>query len=98
VIDQPEENLDNQSIYKTLLPCMRDARRRRQVIVVTHNPNLAVVCDADQVIYSEVHKDGSNRVVYEAGSIEDPWIKQRIVDVLEGTMPAFDQRAAKYAT
>ncbi len=98
VIDQPEENLDNQTVYKTLVPCMRDARTRRQVVVVTHNPNLAVVCDADQVIYAEIQKDGTNRVVYETGSIEDPLINRRLVDVLEGTKPAFDQRAAKYLT
>ncbi len=69
---------------------------RRQVVVVTHNPNLAVVCDADQVIYAEIQKDGTNRVAYETGSIEDPLINRRLVDVLEGTKPAFDQRAAKY--
>jgi ABC-type lipoprotein export system ATPase subunit len=96
VIDQPEENLDNQTVYKTLVPCMRDARLRRQVIVVTHNPNLAVVCDADQIIYAEMRKDGTNTVIYESGSIEDPGINRRLVDVLEGTKPAFDQRAAAY--
>ncbi len=96
VIDQPEENLDNQTVFRTLVPCMRDARTRRQVIVVTHNPNLAVVCDADQVLYAEIRKDGSNRVTYETGAIEDPQLSRRIVDVLEGTQPAFDQRAAKY--
>ncbi len=96
VIDQPEENLDNQTVYKTLVPCVRDARLRRQIVVVTHNPNLAVVCDADQIIYAEITKDGSNAVQYQTGSIEDPAIAKRIVDVLEGTKPAFDQRAVKY--
>lgn len=80
----------------TLVPCMRDARLRRQVVVVTHNPNLAVVCDADQIIDAEIRKDGSNAVIYESGSIEDPEMNRRLVDVLEGTKPAFNQRAAKY--
>lgn len=96
VIDQPEENLDNQTVYRTLVPCMRDAKMRRQIVLVTHNPNLAVVCDADQVIYCAIEKDGSNAATYETGSIEDPEINRRLVDVLEGTTPAFNERAAKY--
>ena len=47
VIDQPEENLDNQTVYELLVPCMKEAKQRRQILIVTHNPNLAVVCDAD---------------------------------------------------
>ena len=52
IIDQPEENLDNQTIYKILVTCIKTAKQRRQVIMVTHNPNLAVVCDAEQIIYA----------------------------------------------
>ncbi len=96
VIDQPEENLDNQTVYTTLVPCIKDAKRRRQIIMVTHNPNLAVVCDAEQVICSEMKKDEGNAVIYTTGSIEDPFINARIVDVLEGTRPAFDKRDDKY--
>jgi hypothetical protein len=96
VIDQPEENLDNQTVVKTLVPCMKDAKRRRQIVMVTHNPNLAVVCDAEQVIYAEIHKDRGNEVIYLSGSIEDPVVNKKIVDVLEGTRPAFDKRDAKY--
>lgn len=96
VIDQPEENLDNQTVVKTLVPCMKDAKRRRQIVMVTHNPNLAVVCDAEQVVYAEIRKDRENEVTYISGSIEDPVINKKIVDVLEGTRPAFDKRDAKY--
>lgn len=96
VIDQPEENLDNQTVYKTLVPCIKDAKKRRQILVVTHNPNLAVVCDAEQVICAEIRKDHENTVTYTSGSIEDPVINRRIVDVLEGTRPAFDKRDDKY--
>jgi ABC-type lipoprotein export system ATPase subunit len=96
VIDQPEENLDNQTIVGTLVPCMRDAKTRRQVIMVTHNPNLAVVCDADQVIHAAIRKEARNRLTYRSGSIEDPTTNQLIIDILEGTRPAFDQRGARY--
>ncbi len=47
VIDQPEENLDNESIYRVLIHFLNETKKRRQVIMVTHNPNLAVVADAD---------------------------------------------------
>lgn len=96
VIDQPEENLDNQTVVRTLVPCIKDAKRRRQIVMVTHNPNLAVVCDAEQVIYAEIHKDRGNEVKYMGGAIEDPIINQKILDVLEGTRPAFDKRDARY--
>lgn len=96
VIDQPEENLDNQTVFKTLVPCIKDAKKRRQIIMVTHNPNLAVVCDAEQIICAEMQKDHENAVTYISGSIEDPTINGRIVDILEGTRPAFDKRDDKY--
>jgi hypothetical protein len=96
VIDQPEENLDNQTVFKTLVPCIKDAKKRRQIVMVTHNPNLAVVCDAEQIICAEMQKDHENAVTYISGSIEDPTINGRIVDILEGTRPAFDKRDDKY--
>lgn len=96
VIDQPEENLDNETVFRTLVPCVRRARERRQVLLVTHNPNLAVVCDADQIIHASINKTALNRIVYTSGAIEDPKMNSLLVDVLEGTRPAFDSREAKY--
>jgi ABC-type lipoprotein export system ATPase subunit len=95
VIDQPEENLDNQTIYEVLGRCLTNAKHRRQVIVVTHNPNLAVVCDAEQVIYAQ-RDTALNTIAYEAGSIENPTMNKRVIDVLEGTRPAFENRDSKY--
>ena len=96
VIDQPEENLDNQTVFKTLVPCIKNAKKRRQIVMVTHNPNLAVVCDAEQIICAEMQKDHENAVTYISGSIEALAINERIVDILEGTRPAFDKRDDKY--
>ena len=96
VIDQPEENLDNQTVFELLVPCMKAAKARRQIIIVTHNPNLAVVCDAEQVIYADLDKKHGNRMQYVSGAIESPLINKAIVDILEGTMPAFDNRDSKY--
>jgi predicted ATPase len=95
VIDQPEENLDNQTIYKILVTCIKAAKQRRQVIMVTHNPNLAVVCDAEQIIYAACDK-ANRRFSYMSGSIEAPEIKARVIEILEGTAPAFMNRQKKY--
>lgn len=96
IIDQPEENLDNQTVSTVLVPAIKYAKQRRQIVVVTHNPNLAVVCDADQIIHAQIDKSNGNRMRYTCGSIENETITQLIVDVLEGTKPAFDLRDARY--
>ena len=96
IIDQPEENLDNQTIYKILVPCVRKAKNRRQIVVVTHNPNIAVNCDADQIICASIDKKNKNKVLYKSGAIEDANIRARIIDILEGTEPAFVKRSSTY--
>jgi len=95
VIDQPEENLDNQTIYKILVRCIKAAKQRRQVIIVTHNPNLAVVCDAEQIIFAACDK-AMKRFSYVSGAIESPEIKAQVIEILEGTKPAFQNRSRKY--
>jgi len=96
VIDQPEENLDNQTVYELLVPCMKEAKQRRQILIVTHNPNLAVVCDAEQVICADLDKKSNYRMHYLFGAIENPVINKAVVDILEGTRPAFDKRDDTY--
>lgn len=96
VIDQPEENLDNETVYGVLVPCIKEAKKRRQIIIVTHNPNLAVVCDADQIIHCEMKKEENNKITYITGAIENPKINKALIDILEGTQPAFDNRDQKY--
>lgn len=57
IIAQPEDNLDNQSVYNKLVPCIYAAKQKRQVIIVTHNPNIAVSCNAEQIICCQVDKN-----------------------------------------
>lgn len=97
IVDQPEDNLDNQSVYNKLVKCICEAKNKRQVIIVTHNPNIAIACDAEQIIYCSINKS-NNKIAYISGSIENQGIRQRVIDVLEGTMPAFDLRRVKYTT
>lgn len=97
IVDQPEDNLDNKSVFEVLTHFIRIAKKRRQIIMVTHNPNLAVGADAEQIIYTSLDKtNGKNEFSVECGSIENPDINKRIVDILEGTKPAFDKRKLRY--
>lgn len=96
IIDQPEDNLDNQSVYSKLVPCICKAKQHRQVIIVTHNPNIAVACDAEQIIFCDMDKSSYQQLSYISGSIENEDMRKHVVDVLEGTMPAFDLRRQKY--
>ena len=104
VIDQPDENLDNQSVYEILVPYFRDARHRRQVVIVTHNPNLVVNTDADQVIIAAASRrqDGLPTISYQSGGLETPArtgatsIRDHVCGILEGGREAFRRRERKY--
>lgn len=93
LLDQPEENLDNETIASKLVPAIHEAAGRRQTIVVTHNANLAVVGDADQVIHC-LYSDGQFSI--ESGSISELDVTRFALNVLEGTKTAFDNRRQKY--
>jgi predicted ATPase len=96
VIDQPEDNLDNDSIFQVLAHCIRSAKKNRQVILVTHNPNLAVGADAEQILYVKLDKANHHTFKYESGAIETKSINAKVIQVLEGSRPAFVQRRLKY--
>ncbi|MFV3334960.1 TrlF family AAA-like ATPase [Pseudomonas sp. NY15437] len=96
ILDQPEENLDNETVVSLLVPVLTEAKKRRQIIMVTHNPNLAVVCDAEQIVWSNFERANGHKISYTAGGIESPVINGHTVKVLEGTKQAFDNRRIKY--
>ncbi len=96
VVDQPEENLDSKTVYRLLIPVIKTIKAKRQVIMVTHSPNIAVVCDAEQVIHASIERTNKNRVLYEHGAIESKEMNKYLIDVLEGTRPAFENRGSKY--
>ena len=64
--------------------------------MVTHNPNLAIVADAEQIIYMNIDKENNYIISSESGGIENLAINNKIVDILEGKMKAFDNRRIKY--
>jgi len=98
IIDQPEENLDPQSVFRELVGLFVAAKARRQVIIVTHNANLVVNTDADQVIVAEAgsHPSGGLPPIrYVAGGLEDDRVRRAVCDILEGGADAFRERARR---
>lgn len=94
IIDQPEDNLDSEFIYKSLVPILRMAKERRQIIVVTHNANIAVLGDAEQTI---VLKSTAERgTIISRGSIDDAATREAACNILEGAREAFERRARIY--
>jgi predicted ATPase len=99
LIDQPEENLDPRSVYQELVPHFREARNRRQVIIVTHNANLVVNTDADQVIVASTtpNPDGGLPTIwYESGCLANKAIRTAVCEILEGGERAFIDREKRY--
>jgi energy-coupling factor transporter ATP-binding protein EcfA2 len=99
IIDQPEENLDPRSVYADLVPFFRDAAKRRQIIMVTHNANLVVNTDSDQVIVADAERISPTalpKVTYTAGGLEDPQVREDVCRLLEGGREAFSKRSQRY--
>ena len=98
IIDQPEENLDPQSIFTELVGRFRTSKLRRQIIIVTHNANLVVNTDADQIIVAACgpqQPGGLPKISYHAGGLEDPVIRKYVCDIMEGGEGAFRERAKR---
>ncbi|HUQ85072.1 MAG TPA: hypothetical protein VM077_02005 [Candidatus Limnocylindrales bacterium] len=94
IVDQPEDNLDNHFIMNQLVPLIKRIKKVRQIILSTHNANLVVNADAEQVIVSQLDQDDNKG--YISGSIENPIINIKIKDILEGGEEAFKKRESKY--
>ncbi|WP_035552937.1 TrlF family AAA-like ATPase [Burkholderia sp. 9120] len=94
IIDQPEDNLDSEFIFHTFVPVLRRAKERRQVIIVTHNANIAVLGDAEQLIVFKSNSDHS--VIVARGSIDDKVAQDAACKILEGAREAFTRRARIY--
>jgi AAA domain, putative AbiEii toxin, Type IV TA system len=98
IIDQPEENLDPKSVYSELVALFRSARSRRQVIIITHNANLVVNTDVDQVIVASCGRGDQGQPLtfsYRSGGLENARIRAEVCEILEGGEAAFRQRARR---
>ncbi|MHB1833794.1 MAG: TrlF family AAA-like ATPase [Solirubrobacteraceae bacterium] len=100
VIDQPEDDLDNRFIYEDIVPRLRGTKGKRQVIFSSHNANIPVLGDADQIV-SLIAEDGSNGVSGKIiddglGSIDHPPVRAMVEELLEGGREAFNTRRYLY--
>jgi energy-coupling factor transporter ATP-binding protein EcfA2 len=109
VLDQPEDDLDSEWIFKLVVKELRQSRWHRQLIVVSHNANIPVLGDAEQVIAlenragtlairctSEQLVDGSTVSIPHVGPVESPHVRRDIQAIMEGGVAAFVLREQKY--
>jgi ABC-type nitrate/sulfonate/bicarbonate transport system ATPase subunit len=95
VIDQPEDNLDNRLVGQVLTNILAWLKERRQIIVCTHNPNIVVSGDAEQVIVLDALSDRKGGVLRH-GSIDNDDIVQSVIEIMEGGAEAFHARQQRY--
>lgn len=96
ILDQPEDDLDNTLIYDLLVSRLREAKFERQVIVVTHNPNIVVHGDAELLI-SLASVDGRTKITRQGG-LQEESIREEICRVMEGGREAFERRYQRIMT
>jgi len=94
LIDQPEDNLDGEFIYKTIVKILRQIKEKRQVIIVTHNANIAVLGDAELII--PLKSSNVKSILQNPGSIDCKEIREICCEILEGGKQAFVDRKAIY--
>jgi len=93
IIDQPEDDLDNQTIYEDVIKLIRIMKPSVQFIFATHNPNIPVLGDAEQILTCSF-SDGKIDVL--SGGLDDIEQQKRIVKIMEGGKEAFDRRREIY--
>ncbi|PCH93311.1 MAG: hypothetical protein COB84_09660 [Rhodobacteraceae bacterium] len=100
IVDQPEDDLDNEFIVKHVVKTMRAAKDSRQFLFSSHNPNIPVLGDAEQIVgLTPVVESGIDQTIVDetlCGSIDTPKVKDLIKKQLEGGEQAFRTREQKY--
>jgi len=92
LVDQPEDNLDNRYIYDTVVKAIHRVKQNRQIILITHNPNIPVLGEASAVYV--LTSDGERARMENQGSVDD--CKTEIINLLEGGKDAFVRRKDRY--
>lgn len=96
IIDQPEDNLDNRYIYRHLVQQFRDVKAQRQIILATHNATIVTNSMTDQVVIME--SDGVNGWIESQGYVSEKYIKNHIINQLEGGKDSFKHKMSIYET
>lgn len=95
VLDQPEDDLDNRLIHELIVKQIRDVKQRRQIIVVTHNPNIVVNGDAELVV--ALAASGGATQVECKGCLQERHVRETICKIMEGGSEAFAERYRRIA-
>ena len=93
MIDQPEDDLDNQVIYNEIITKVKERKPEVQFVFATHNANIPVLGDAEQVIAVSYDEE---KIIVESGSIDNKDTQSKIVDIMEGGQEAFNKRTQIY--
>jgi len=94
LIDQPEDDLDNSYVFSELVTTLLKSKYHRQLIMVTHNPNIPVGGDADQVFIMK--SNGINAWIEKSGAVDNILVRQNMLQILEGGRSAFEKRRMRY--
>lgn len=93
IIDQPEDDIDNQSVYRDVIRELINLKEKTQFIFATHNPNIPVLGESEQVFTCRFEGDN---IQVDSGSIDTEHTQQAIIEIMEGGREAFEQRERKY--
>jgi type I restriction enzyme, R subunit len=94
IMDQPEDDLDNAFIFKSVVSTLRSIKERRQVILVTHNANIAILGDSELLF--PMKRNGDKGEGFDRGSIDRNETRVAIQNILEGGELAFRRRKEIY--
>jgi energy-coupling factor transporter ATP-binding protein EcfA2 len=94
IIDQPEDELDSNFVFRELIPMLRKVKSQRQLIAATHNANLPVNGDAE-LVYAFEARDGKGEALA-CGGLDQASVTKAVLDIMEGTEEAFRKRREKY--
>lgn len=94
IIDQPEDDIDNQSIYQDVIRELNQLKEQAQFVFATHNPNIPVLGECEQIFCCR-YEEG--KIDLQTGGLDRPDIQNAIVEIMEGGREAFEQRTRKYS-
>jgi predicted ATP-dependent endonuclease of OLD family len=93
LVDQPEDDLDNQTLYSEVITRLLQLKEKKQFIFATHSPNIPVLGDAEQIIRCRYMPDAIEVL---SGTIDSAEMQDEIIDVMEGGDHAFRKRKQIY--
>ena len=95
LVDQPEDDLDNETIFRHVVEPLLKGKMRSQFIIATHNPNIPVLGDAELV--HSCRESGKGSYQHTSGSLDSATTRDAIVSIMEGGAQAFEQRQKIYS-